>query len=123
MRSNFLPRRVASTKSYRFQTIRQKLRLSLVPKNLADNRSRETPDSGPHGGVRLESTTDHLFIMTKFLLAMAAIAVVSLVRPVKADRVVQAGPTIETVPDSGSTISMLCLTLLGVAVLRRKLRC
>ena len=61
--------------------------------------------------------------MTKLLLAMAAIAVFSLVQPVKADRVVQAGPTIETVPDSGSTMSMLCLTLLGVAVLRRKLRC
>jgi hypothetical protein len=54
---------------------------------------------------------------------MAAIAVFSLVQPAKADRVAQAGPTIETVPDSGSTISMHCLTLLGVAVLRRKLRC
>ena len=53
--------------------------------------------------------------MTKFLLAVAAVAVFSLVQPVKADRVAQAGPTIETVPDSGSTISMLCLTLLGVA--------
>ena len=54
---------------------------------------------------------------------MAAVALFSLAQPVKADRVAQAGPTIETVPDSGSTISMLCLTLLGVAVLRRKLRC
>jgi hypothetical protein len=61
--------------------------------------------------------------MTKLLVAMAAVAVFSLLQPVKADRVAQAGPTIETVPDSGSTISMLCLTLLGVAVLRRKLRC
>ena len=61
--------------------------------------------------------------MTKLLLAMAAIAVFSLVQPAKADRVAQAGPTIETVPDSGTTISMLCLALVGVAVLGRKLRC
>ena len=61
--------------------------------------------------------------MTKLLLVVAAVAVFSLGQPVKADRVAQAGPTVETVPDSGSTISMLCLTLVGVALLRRKLRC
>jgi hypothetical protein len=60
--------------------------------------------------------------MTKLLLAVAAIAAFSLVHPVKADRIVQGGPTIMSVPDSGSTISMLGLTLLGVAMLRRKLR-
>jgi hypothetical protein len=45
--------------------------------------------------------------MTKLLLAVAAVAAFSLVQPVKADRIVQNGPTIMSVPDSGSTISML----------------
>lgn len=60
--------------------------------------------------------------MTKLLLVVAAVAAFSLVQPVKADRSAQAGPSIVTVPDSGSTISMLCLALLGAAALRHKLR-
>jgi VPDSG-CTERM motif len=60
--------------------------------------------------------------MTKLLLVMAAVAAFSVVQPIKADHTVQGGPTVVAVPDSGSTIFMLGLTLLGVAALRRKLR-
>jgi VPDSG-CTERM motif len=59
--------------------------------------------------------------MTRLLILVTALAAFSLVHPVKADRIVQDGPTAETVPDSGSTASMLGLALLGVAALRRKL--
>jgi hypothetical protein len=44
-----------------------------------------------------------------------------VVQPVKASHVVQGGPTFVTVPDGGSTMSLLGLALLGVAALRRKL--
>jgi VPDSG-CTERM motif len=62
------------------------------------------------------------FIMTKLLLVIA-VAAFSLVEPVKADRIIQAGPSVVSVPDGGSTIYLLSLALLGVAVLHRKLRC
>jgi hypothetical protein len=55
------------------------------------------------------------------LVVMAAVAAFSLVQPAKADHVVQAGPSIVTVPDGGSTISLLGFALLGVAALRCKL--
>jgi hypothetical protein len=58
----------------------------------------------------------------KLLLILAAAAAFSLVQAVKADPVVQAGPShVEHVPDGGPTMSLLGLTLLGLAVLRRKL--
>ena len=57
----------------------------------------------------------------KLLLILAAVAAFSLVQPVKADRTVQAGPSVVSVPDGGSTMSLLGFALLGVAALRRKL--
>ena len=54
-------------------------------------------------------------------LTLTAITAFFVVQPAKADRVVQAGPTVANVPDSGSTISLLSLALLGAAALRRKL--
>jgi VPDSG-CTERM motif len=58
----------------------------------------------------------------KLLLILAAAAAFSLVQAVKAEPIVQAGPThVEHVPDGGSTISLLGFALLGVAALRRKL--
>jgi hypothetical protein len=64
----------------------------------------------------------------KLLLILAAAAAFSLVQPVKADRIVQAGPTqvdgtVHCVPDGGSTMSLLAFALLGAAALRRKLGC
>jgi hypothetical protein len=55
------------------------------------------------------------------LLVLTAATVFSLAQPVKASRVVQGGPTYATVPDGGSTMSLLGFALLGVAALRRKL--
>jgi VPDSG-CTERM motif len=56
----------------------------------------------------------------KLLLILAAAATFSLVQPVKADRIAQAGPShVESVPDGGSTMSLLGFALLGVAALRR----
>jgi VPDSG-CTERM motif len=55
------------------------------------------------------------------LLLLTAATVFSLAQPVKASRVVQGGPTYATVPDGGSTMSLLGFALLGVAALRRKL--
>ena len=64
---------------------------------------------------------------SKFLLALAIVTAFSFVQPVKAVRTVDAGPTYVdgpvSVPDGGSTVSLLGFALLGVAVLRRKLRC
>jgi hypothetical protein len=58
------------------------------------------------------------FIMTKLLLVMTAVAAFALIQTVKAER----RPTpVESVPDGGSTMPLLGLALLGVAVLRRKL--
>ena len=55
------------------------------------------------------------------LLFLAAVTAVFLVQPVQATHVVQAGPSVVSVPDGGSTISLLGFALLGVAALRRKL--
>ena len=56
------------------------------------------------------------------LLFVVAVATsFALAVPVKGERVVQAGPTVVSVPDAGSTMSLLGLALLGVAALRRKL--
>jgi len=57
----------------------------------------------------------------KLLLALAAVTAFTLAQPVEASRTVQAGPTVESVPDGGLTISLLGLALLSVAALRRKL--
>jgi hypothetical protein len=57
----------------------------------------------------------------KLLLFLAAATAVFLVQPVKADQRVEVGPTVVSVPDGGSTISLLGFALLGVAALRRKL--
>ena len=55
------------------------------------------------------------------LLVLTAATAFFVVQPVKASQVFQGGPTYVTVPDGGSTISLLCFALLGVAALRRKL--
>jgi VPDSG-CTERM motif len=52
--------------------------------------------------------------ISKLLIVLAAVIAFSFVPPV------EAGPIV-TVPDGGSTISLLGLALLGVAALRRKL--
>jgi hypothetical protein len=57
----------------------------------------------------------------KLLLILAAAAVLFLAQPVKADRKAEAGPSIEAVPDGGSTISLVCFALLGLGALRSKL--
>ena len=56
------------------------------------------------------------------LLTLTAVTAFFVVQPAKANRVLQAGPTVANVPDSGSTISLLSLALLGAAAVRRKLR-
>jgi hypothetical protein len=58
----------------------------------------------------------------KLLLVVAAVAALFIVQPARADHFVQAGPSVVTVPDGGSTISLLGFALLGVAALRSKLR-
>jgi hypothetical protein len=55
------------------------------------------------------------------LLILTAATAFFVVQPVKAGHVVQGGPTYVTVPDGGSTMSLLGFALLGVAALRRKL--
>ena len=55
------------------------------------------------------------------LLVLTAATAFFVVQPVKASHVVQGGPTYVTVPDAGSTMSLLGFALLGVAALRRKL--
>ena len=59
----------------------------------------------------------------KLLLILAAVTAFTLVQPVEASQTVQAGPTIESVPDGGTTVSLLGCALLGLAALRRKLGC
>jgi VPDSG-CTERM motif len=59
----------------------------------------------------------------KLLLVLAAVTAFLLVQPAKAERTAQAGPTVVSVPDGGSAISLLSLALLGMAALRRKLSC
>jgi hypothetical protein len=58
---------------------------------------------------------------SKLLLVLAAATAFFIIQPVKAGHVVQGGPTYVTVPDGGSTMSLLGFALLGVAALRRKL--
>ena len=55
------------------------------------------------------------------LLVLTAATAFFVVQPVKANHVVQGGPAYVTVPDAGSTMSLLGFALLGVAALRRKL--
>jgi VPDSG-CTERM motif len=57
----------------------------------------------------------------KLLLILGAATAFFVVQPVKAGHVVQGGPTRVSVPDGGSTMSLLGFALLGVAALRRKL--
>jgi hypothetical protein len=57
----------------------------------------------------------------KLSLLLIATAAFCLVQPVEAKQVLLGGPTVQTVPDGGSTISLLGFALLGVAALRRKL--
>ena len=60
-------------------------------------------------------------IVPKLLLGLAAAAAFFLAQPVEASRAPSGLPTTVSVPDGGSTISLLCFALLGVAALRRKL--
>jgi len=60
-------------------------------------------------------------ISFNLLLVVTAVTAFSFVQPVKAERNAQAGPTVVAVPDSGSTVSLLGLALLGLASVRRKL--
>jgi VPDSG-CTERM motif len=55
------------------------------------------------------------------LIVLTAATAFFVVQPVKAGHVVQGGPTFVSVPDGGSTVSLLGFALLGVAALRRKL--
>jgi hypothetical protein len=57
----------------------------------------------------------------KLLLVLTAATAFFVVQPVKASQAFQGGPTMVSVPDGGSTMSLLGLALLGVAALRRKL--
>ena len=59
--------------------------------------------------------------ISKLLLAFAAATAFCLAQPVEAAPSAKGGPIVETVPDGGSTISLLGFALLGVAALRRKL--
>ena len=59
--------------------------------------------------------------LSKLLLALAAVAVFSLAQSVEAKRAPSGLPTTVSVPDGGSTVSLLGFALLGVAALRRKL--
>jgi hypothetical protein len=63
----------------------------------------------------------HMKSSFTLLLVLTAATIFSLAQPVKAGHVVQGGPTYVTVPDGGSTMSLLGLALLGVAALRSKL--
>jgi len=55
------------------------------------------------------------------LLALAAAAAFSLAQSVEAEPTLSGRPATVSVPDGGSTISLLGFALLGVAALRRKL--
>jgi len=59
--------------------------------------------------------------VSKLLLALAAAAAFSLAQSVEAEPALSGLPTTVSVPDGGSTISLLGFALLGVAALRRKL--
>jgi protein with PEP-CTERM/exosortase system signal len=59
---------------------------------------------------------------SKLLLVLAAATAFFLAQPVNANRTVEAGPNVVSVPDGGLTISMLGFALLGLVALRHKLR-
>ena len=74
----------------------------------------------------LDAALSRMRSSLKLLLFLAAATAVFLVQPVKANRIVEAGPNVVSptsvsVPDGGSTISLLGCALLSVAALRRKL--
>jgi hypothetical protein len=71
----------------------------------------------------LDATLSRMKSSLKLLLFLAAATAVFLVQPVKADQRAEAGPTVVSVPEGGSTISLLGFALLGAAALRRKLSC
>jgi hypothetical protein len=85
-----------------------------LPNIQMDATSGETGILGAHLASYMKSSS-------KLLLVLAAATAFFVVQPVKAGHVVQGGPTYVTVPDGGSTISLLGFALLGVAALRRKL--
>jgi len=57
----------------------------------------------------------------KLLLVLAVAAAFFAIQPVNAGQFFQGGPTFVTVPDAGSTMSLLGLALLSIAAVRRKL--
>jgi hypothetical protein len=71
----------------------------------------------------LDAALSRMKSSLKLLLFLAAATAVFLVQPVKADRLVEAGPIVVSVPDGGSTVSLHGCALLGLAALRRKLGC
>ena len=71
----------------------------------------------------LDAALSRMKSSLKLLLFLAVASVVFVVQPVKAAPKVDAGPTIVSVPDGGSTLSLLGFALLGVVALRRKLLC
>ena len=62
---------------------------------------------------------------SKLLLALAIATAFCLIQPAKAEHKAQAGPThvnaAVSVPDAGSTLTLLGSALLAIAALRRKL--
>ncbi len=71
----------------------------------------------------LDAALSRMKSSLKLLLFLAAATAVFLVQPVKASPVVHGGPSVVSVPDGGSTISLLGCALLGLAAFRRKLGC
>jgi VPDSG-CTERM motif len=69
----------------------------------------------------LDAALSRMKSSLKLLLFLAAATAVFLVQPVKANRIIEGGPNVASVPDGGSTISLLGCALLSVAALRRKL--
>jgi len=71
----------------------------------------------------LDAALSRMRSSLKLLLCLAAATAVFLIQPVKAARVAQGGATPVSVPDGGSTVSLLGCALLGLAALRQKLSC
>ena len=67
------------------------------------------------------SFLSHMKSSLKLLLVLTAATAFFVVQPVNASQVFQGGPTMVSVPDGGSTMSLLGLALLAVAALRSKL--
>ena len=93
------------------------------------NRSKQIKDVLYNG--MLDAALSRMRSSLKLLLCLAAATAVFLVQPVKAARYAQGGatstsvsvPNSVSVPDGGSTISLLGCALFGLAALRRKLSC